>query len=311
MRKLIKTGLAVLDGQPTNMKGQSLAELTITLPIFLIMLVGMVEVGWFANNYLILSDVVRAAGRNGSLNDPTEWVPGEERNYHRLDCDNSQAYFSKLPDDDTTSPPTDLSAYGYSTSVESPFFGFYDGVACAAIANMAPLEFDDEVDDIIVSVFGYAQFEDCGGGDPCLRVVSRFPHEQNECSDDTRDPFSRPAFITGTWELGAFEDSGADGIRGYVFRGNHVPENDGSCLGSNFSLQWLEERLELTLTDLDRESPIDTTELEFLSAYGLVLVEMSWHSEQLIGLPLYSWIGDPIRIHVWSIFPVSAAEPDL
>ena len=61
MRGRLRRLLAVLDGTPTGTRGQSLVELTLTLPILLVMLMGLTEIGWYANNYLTLLDVVREA----------------------------------------------------------------------------------------------------------------------------------------------------------------------------------------------------------------------------------------------------------
>ena len=73
----------------------------------------------------------------------------------------------------------------------------------------------------------------------------------------------------------------------------------------------MEEQLNRTLTETDLTETLANDEIQELPNFGLVLVEMQWNSYQLLGLPFFAWVGDPIRIHVWSIFPVSAAEPDM
>jgi len=315
MRQTIHKALAILDGTPTGIRGQSLVELSLTMPIFLVMLIGMVEMGWFANNYLILTDVVRSAGRFGSIRDPLDWVPGEEKTYHRLDCDvianGGETTFNKLPTELVTSPPVTLP--GFSNGVETQDLGFYDGVACAAIANMAPLEFKDEEDDIVVSVFGYVRWPDCGGGVACIRIAARYPRLQNECGEDTFDPFD----VNRNGAADSFEDATGwdaatnEGFRGYVFRGNQVTDDDPACLGSRFSTPEMEEMLQRTLTLEDLEQTLSSTEIEHLANYGMVLVEIQWNSYQLLGLPLFTFIGNPIQVHIWGLFPVSAAEPDI
>jgi hypothetical protein len=318
MQKGLKKFLAVLDGRPTGMRGQSLVELAITFPIFMLMMVGMVEIGWFANNYLILSDVVRSAGRWGSLRDPMEWVQGEEKNYQRLDCDirgDTYNTYTQPGEPDVTSRPITLP--GFFDGTEGSDLGFFDGVACSVITNMPPLRLNDDQDDIVVSVFSYGRFDNCGSG-PCIKVTGRYPSGQNECEDDSRDPFD---FINNNIfdpeeelsDYPAFNpiDGGgrsSDGFRGFVFRGNQLATT--SCLGSKFSLDWMEERLNAGLVD---ESVPDMTALELgmIPNYGLVLVEVTYGSDQLLGLPFFTWAGDPIVIHIWSIFPVSAAEPDV
>ncbi|MCC7447075.1 MAG: pilus assembly protein, partial [Anaerolineae bacterium] len=69
--------VSVLDGQPTGMKGQSLLEMAFTFPILILMVLSLVEVGFAANNYLILMDVVRGAGRAAVNLDPVFWDPAK------------------------------------------------------------------------------------------------------------------------------------------------------------------------------------------------------------------------------------------
>ena len=47
--------------------------------------------------------------------------------------------------------------------------------------------------------------------------------------------------------------------------------------------------------------------------FGLVLVEVFWSHDQLLGLPWFRLgpVGEGQIIHVWAFFPVSAAEPDI
>ncbi|NJL93773.1 MAG: pilus assembly protein [Anaerolineae bacterium] len=313
MRNNIRRLVALLDGQPTGAKGQSLVELSLTAPIFIIMLVGLVEIGWFANNYLIISDVVRSAGRFASLRDPNAWVEGNENKYEWMDCNILQGDFSKFPGEGITGSAPPWSIPGFSQGLESNDLGFYDGAACTALTNMAPLEFDDTKDDIIISVFSYAQLTDCNQdgttGDRCLVVTGRYPVGQNECADDPgdyRDPFNWDTAQVNPNEETANIDAGAEYIRGYVFRGNHFTTEN--CRGSRYNLQWMEERLRGSLVDVSTPNAGDQ-EIRFIPNYGLVLVEFSFHSNQLLGLPFFT-AADPIRIHGWAIFPVSAAEPD-
>lgn len=322
MRKTLKQVLQILDGKPTRMRGQSMTELALTMPIFLIMLVGLTEVGWFANNYLILTDVVRSAGRYGSIHDPMEWAPGEEWNNERHDCDvvgtgvNGEDVFTTPhsdPGDDLYAQP--LPGPDFYNGVESDQLGYYDGVACDALVNMLPLDFKDGEDDIVVSVFSYATFQNCGSG-PCIRIVGRYPNQANECATDTFDPFDADRDgVVDTFENATFFDNpgggGSEGYRGYVFRAHQVPDDDNSCIGSDFSNERMEELLNSTLVKSDITQDATPLELGFIPNYGLVLVEMQWNSYQLLGLPFFSWVGNPIRVRVWSLFPVSAAEPDL
>jgi hypothetical protein len=316
--------IAILDGTPTGVRGQSLVELTLTLPILMVMLLGLTEIGWYANNYLTLLDVVREAGRAGAnatgARDPIEgWSPGEELNYHRLDCDESLLYYDKetLPEDHIEDPQGPV---GYPTNSPNKYFigderplGFYDWVACTVIPNMAPLEFNDETDDIVVSVFSYF-FTGRETANPRVRIPGRYPVQTNECDgDDPWDPFDtnhNGTPLDAGEEFDLFDD-GADNVRGYVFRGNHELdfETGTPCLGSEFSTQEVESMLNLSNVPLaDRRE-----KLEHVPDYGLVLVEIFWEHNQLLGLPWYNLgpLDEAQVIHVWTFFPVSAAEPDL
>jgi Flp pilus assembly protein TadG len=53
-------------------RGQSLVEITLFIPIMLLMLVGFVEIGTFVNDYITITDTTRSAARYVSVQDPTE-----------------------------------------------------------------------------------------------------------------------------------------------------------------------------------------------------------------------------------------------
>lgn len=321
MRATFRRLLAVLDGRPTGARGQSLVELTLTLPILLVMLMGLTEIGWYANNYLTLLDVVREAGRFGATGDPMTWADGEEKNYHRMDCEELSDKFNKKPfETNTLWPGPDLSAYGYRIAGERPI-GYYDGVACSVINNMEPLRFDDAKDDIVVSVFSFAVVNS-GTPSAYVKIVGRYPARANECQiDDVFDPFDFQGAIGPDGRMmgngsGMDQDEDHsrydpewDNVRGYVFRGNHQHDYGAGmpCLGSEFSTAEVEAMLNFD-GDPDRARKIAQT-----TNFGLVLVEIFWSHDQLLGLPWFRLgpVGEGQIIHVWAFFPVSAAEPDI
>ncbi len=167
-----------LDGKPANTRGQSLVEMTVTFPLLILMVLGLVEVGFLANNYMILMDVVRGAGRDAvNLNplgwpgpgSPNGWVNGEARDFQRMDCDTDPStyhlYSKDTTADDNRSTPrgAQLAALGYgeitSPQKVDPPFSFFDEVVCNATRSFAPLKFNDSdtgKDDIVVSVVTYA-----------------------------------------------------------------------------------------------------------------------------------------------------------
>jgi hypothetical protein len=53
-------------------QGQSLVEITLFIPIMLLMLIGFVEIGTFINDYITVTDTTRSAARYVSVQDPTE-----------------------------------------------------------------------------------------------------------------------------------------------------------------------------------------------------------------------------------------------
>jgi hypothetical protein len=77
VKNLIRNIIKVLDSQPgrrRGARGQSLVELTLTAPILFIMIISAVEVGFLANNYLILLDAVREGGRFAVTENPLQWA---------------------------------------------------------------------------------------------------------------------------------------------------------------------------------------------------------------------------------------------
>ncbi|WP_119071743.1 TadE family protein [Aggregatilinea lenta] len=341
MRARYRRMLAILDGAPTGARGQSLVELTLTVPILLVMLMGLVEVGWFANNYMVLLDNVREAGRRGAVLDPlTDWEAHQEKVYHRMDCENTDQYFNTGAGDNgilrnSTDgwPWKDLGAYGYVDGTEhTSAYGFYDDVACLILRNMAPLDFDSTTDDIIISVFSYAVIDpnptDDDPSDKVVRVIGRFPPDTNECSGEP-DPFDwRGAglldppdgdatddgeFYESTDGNTPYYDATSDEVRGFVMRGNHVAEDDAvglPCLGSDFSTAEVQNLLNFNnITDpTEHTDKIDNTR-----KFGMVLVEMDWKHRQLFGMPWFNLgpLNNGPYVHVWTFFPVSGAELDL
>jgi len=72
-------------------KGQSLVELTILLPILIMMIAGLIEFGFMLNYYLDIIDGAREIARFGANLDPLEPDDGI------LDCVNSSYFYRLLP----------------------------------------------------------------------------------------------------------------------------------------------------------------------------------------------------------------------
>ena len=53
-------------------RGQSLVEITLFIPIMLLMLIGFIEIGTFINDYITITDTTRSAARYVSSQEPSE-----------------------------------------------------------------------------------------------------------------------------------------------------------------------------------------------------------------------------------------------
>ncbi len=224
MRSVIKKIVQILDGTPAvygknHARGQSVVELALVSPILIVLIMGLVEIAWFANNYLILLETTRVGARYGTVQtgdtSPQEW--------------NNLASISP-----NLSPPTDTTLLNYrncaSVNQQAIYQGFYSILSCIMLNSMAPLEFHSrtynqgsivdpyhtppadgrpEVDDIVISVFSLQlvdplevpasikpnlqQVSAALTDKPQVIVVGRYPTNANECNSgpnqDPRDPF--------------------------------------------------------------------------------------------------------------------------
>lgn len=71
MRRFIQKLLRILDGSPGalggHQRGQSLVELVLVTPLLIIMVAGIIEIGWYANHVLVLLEVTRVGARQATL----------------------------------------------------------------------------------------------------------------------------------------------------------------------------------------------------------------------------------------------------
>jgi len=71
MRRFNQKVLQILDGSPGALggyqRGQSLVELLLVTPLLIIMVAGIIEIGWYANHVLILLEVTRVGARQATL----------------------------------------------------------------------------------------------------------------------------------------------------------------------------------------------------------------------------------------------------
>ena len=161
MRNVLRKIIEILDGTPAvygnqnRWRGQSVVELTLVTPILIILLMGLAEIGWFANNYIILLEVTRVGARLGtSLT--TDMTP--------LTWNNDA---SRYPWTSWNDYPPDGRTRGYyecdavREATVSGLRGFYNFIACVMTQQMDPLEFNtnNNVDDIVISAFSLAAID--------------------------------------------------------------------------------------------------------------------------------------------------------
>lgn len=182
MRKLLKTVIKILDGTPQprgkkvkRQSGQSVLEMTFITPLIIILLVGLVEIGWFARNYLTLLEVSRIGARRGAVlagdNSPLVWnewaslPPGASYDprwgdYPLFADPPKYGGYSQASINNLRINVRDCNALGDRTRPDN-FTGFYNLVLCQMLASLAPLQIrqgpaipvENRTDDIVISVF--------------------------------------------------------------------------------------------------------------------------------------------------------------
>ncbi len=323
MRNIFRKVLKVLDKPPRGAKGQSLVEMAFTAPLLFLMIVSTAEIGFLANNYLILLDAVREGGRHAVTLSPLNWNERLwTRNWQRTDCDTRTATYNlkgnfQVPPDNG-SPHHPLQPTYFNDDTGEGDLGFFDGTACQVIASMDPLKFNVATDDVVVSAIGFtnrcndvaANCYDANRnptGTRRLTVTSRWPVLNRYCPpEDSRDPFN----FDGTLVLGQHPDLQPlnTDIRGFIMTGNQL--TDGGCVGSKFHIgggDYFDLEAKFNTLNVDNLAQSNAIRNNVPSG-GMVIVEMTWVHKQLFNFPPLSLIGDG-KLYIWMMFPVSSAEP--
>jgi hypothetical protein len=150
MRRIVKKILQILDGTPAvyanqrRWHGQSVVELALVTPLLIVLLMGLAEIGWFANNYLILLEVTRVGARLGTTQtgetSPMVWNNNASRS--------PDTGWQDYPDEINGTP---VDSYRSCIDVRNPnnreLRGFYNYIACVMIQQMDPLVFRNFTDD--------------------------------------------------------------------------------------------------------------------------------------------------------------------
>lgn len=343
MRKLSQKILRILDGTPAvygqRSRGQSVVELALVTPLLIVLLMGLAEIGWFANNYLILLETSRVAARLGT---------GQTGDVAPLKWENKA---SLAPQFFAGTPPEATRYRQCADLATNPsIVRFYNYITCKSIESMDPLSLNgtNGEDDVVVSAFALQMVlpddstDDMNSGtaalingapgyapsQPQVVVVGRYPTNANECSNDgtdnARDPFdyivnnSRDYILLDTGKPDTsnnriyFELDGADTTaesqRGWSFLGQHAIAGT-NCIGSEWTINEVEQFINLanySLNDAQRGT---------LPSQGMILVEVFWRHELLLKNPVFNPVfiilGDQTTISVWSAFPLPSVEPKI
>jgi hypothetical protein len=142
MRKIIIAILRVLDGAPRSatrmgQAGQSLVELAFITPLLAIMIVGIVEIGWYANHFLIMLEVTKIGARSGTVLTSGELSPlnwNEEASVHPV-----------VYRDGYLEPVTKVPQLARSFRDCSSVDGFFEFIACRMLISFEPQVFKGNV----------------------------------------------------------------------------------------------------------------------------------------------------------------------
>jgi hypothetical protein len=244
MRTLLRKIIHILDGTPAvygnRTRGQSVVELALVSPILIILIMGLVEIGWFANNYMILLESTRTGARLGTVlngsSSPLVW--------------NNDG--SSLPGlygaDPLRDPLRQLLRNCGEVGSRQDLQGFYSLIACTAQTSLDPLELRFGVDpkftdgrfypdEVVVSAFALqlvnpaeldatlrSRLDTADGVPPSaprVLVVGRYPTNANECT--VRD--ASGTMVLNPWERDPF-DYIVDGIRNYKLVDTSKPDTE-------------------------------------------------------------------------------------
>ncbi|MBZ0292255.1 MAG: pilus assembly protein [Anaerolineae bacterium] len=224
MRRILKKIIEILDGTPAvygkRQRGQSVVELALVTPLLIILLAGLAEIGYFAQNYLNLLEVSRVGARAGTVQQgatsPITWEVNAA----------TRAASADIPD-----ALDEVAAYrNCDPSDTRAVIGFYNFLSCVMITSMDPMPFRDPIrylvkdtnpvpngiDEIVISAFAIqtvipselsasqraavdwplddpnlVRFGNLPSADePQAIVVGRYPANANECDElNEREPF--------------------------------------------------------------------------------------------------------------------------
>jgi len=249
-----------------------LVELALTMPVLFLMVIGIAEVGFLANNYLVALDALREGGRFAVQLNPMNWHTSlsdpagdnETRNQHRADCETTATlpsfgarFHVNLEARDAASIPAGNDGYnqhpvapGYYEGNETGTLGFYDAVMCQVVAALDPLFFDYRYDDIAISVISFTnrceEWNNGAGAAACYEDPANYrrPQGTRHLTITGRYPLMNrkcaddnrdPFAVPGMSNPTPVPGANKTDVRGYIVMGNMKPPNS-ACIGSWFYL---------------------------------------------------------------------------
>lgn len=334
MRSLVRKFLQILDGSPVShgrkQSGQSVIELAFMTPLLIMLIMGTVEIGWYANNYLTLQEVTRVGARRGAVlggdMGPLAWPRGAT-----IVPDSLNIWGVPNPDF--------LMAVNFRQACDTGnpnFLGYYNIVVCTMLSSLDPLNIrqGNDVDDIVVSAFSLQLINNANPNSlppdsperaftynltptrPELSpgyqmvVVGRYPAEANECTVDANgnpiDPINLPRDPFDYIRNG-FRDPHPGGNFQQPFI-----ELEGIDTGMEFQrgFAWLGQHRvsdpglscwgsEFSVEDVERlmnmpRFGLSNPQRAQLPNQGLVLVEIFWEHALLLTFPLFSPVYEAI-----------------
>lgn len=182
---LLKHVIDILDGVPAarpasegkTPRGQSLIEMAFIIPVLIVLVAGIVEIGWYANNYINLLEAAKVGARRGPfLNDDNSPLLFNTDSSYAPRVAAANGAYPKLasPLDagfDADDPRNRLRGFTSPTSprcdgiTNIQDYGFYNLILCTVLESLDPLsmrisnDYNDEADDnrpkddIVISVF--------------------------------------------------------------------------------------------------------------------------------------------------------------
>jgi hypothetical protein len=333
MRNLLRQLVAILDGTPADYgqrawRGQSVAELALVTPLLIAMLMALVEMGWFANNYLIMLEASRAGARFATTL-PPERSP--------LEWDNNASLY------DTGNTDSVIARRLGGCDPDAP--GFYSDVVCTTVDALRPMVMDNDgntvadrvydgvrFDDIVVSAFAFKLVNPAtisalspiivtGGGvanlraipsipgttanSPRIAVVGRYPTNANECGNmEPRDPFDYFGNSTRDYRLVTPSLGNVAGNENWVELEGMDAGTDGGFIGFSYlgnhvsndvtntagciGSDWTSAEVERLVNLPTWNLPSDAERLVLPDRSGLILVEVFWRHEMLLNSPILS-----------------------